>query len=127
MQELRAACLYFVIVFVTGFALGTIRTLAIAPHLGETLSVLIELPFMLAVSWWACGYTLRRWSVATSTVSRSTMGSVALLLLLLAEATLSITLGSLTLTQHLALYATAPVLIGLAGQLLFAVFPLLRP
>jgi hypothetical protein len=52
--------------------------------------------------------------------------TVALLVLLAAEAVpCPLRLGGLTLAQHAALYATAPVLAGLAGQMAFALFPLL--
>ncbi len=123
---LRAACLYFLAVFAAGFLLGTVRTLWLEPALGALHSVLAELPFMLLLSWMACGMVLRRVAVAPDTRSRIAMGSFALLLLLAAEAVLSVTLGGLTLARHAALYTTAPVLAGLAGQMAFALFPLLR-
>jgi hypothetical protein len=122
----QAAISYFLIVFVAGFVLGTLRTLIIAPHTGELAAVAIELPVILAVSWWACGVVVHRLKPAREILSRLVMGIIALALLLLAEGALSITLGSLTLSQHLALYTTTPVLLGLIGQLAFALFPLLR-
>ena len=48
---LRAGVVYFAVVFATGFALGTVRTLWLAPALGERRAELLETPFMLA----ACG------------------------------------------------------------------------
>jgi len=121
----QAAISYFVIVFVAGFALGTIRTLIIAPQTGELAAVAMELPLMIAVSWWACGVVVKRLKPASEVPSRIAMGLIALSLLLLAEIVVSLGLG-LTLAQHLALYATTPVQLGLFGQLLFALFPLLR-
>jgi hypothetical protein len=123
---LRAAWLYFLAVFAAGFVLGTIRTLWLEPALGQLPAVLAELPVMLLWSWAACGIILRRLPVAGGIVPRLAMGTMALVVLLAAEAALSVTLGGLTLAQHVALYATAPVLAGLAGQLAFALFPLLR-
>lgn len=123
---LRAAWFYFLAVFVVGFALGTIRTLWLEPALGPLPSVLTELPVMLLWSWMACGIILRRLPVAGGIAPRLAMGAVALVMLLAAEAALSVTLGGLTLAGHVALYATAPVLAGLAGQIVFALFPLLR-
>ena len=123
---LRAACLYFLAVFAAGILLGTVRTLWLEPALGALHSVLAELPFMLLLSWMACGMVMRHVAVAPETRPRIAMGGVALLLLLAAEAVLSVALGGLTLARHAALYTTAPVLAGLAGQIAFALFPLLR-
>jgi hypothetical protein len=121
----QAAISYFVIVFVAGFVLGTIRILMVAPQTGELAAVAIELPVMIAVSWWACGVVVKRLKPASEVPSRLAMGFIALALLLVAEAVVSLGLG-LTFRQHVALYATTPVQLGLFGQLLFALFPLMR-
>lgn len=120
----RAALAYAALTFAAGFVLGTLRTFLIAPLAGPVLAVAIELPLMLALSWAACRFTLRRIAVKAAAPPRLAMGAVALLILLLLEALLSLTLGGLTLAQHIALYATTPVLLGLAGQVIFALFPL---
>lgn len=125
-HALPAALYYFLLVFAAGFALGILRTLVLAPVVGELAAVAIELPVMLAVSWWVCGFILRRIPVPAHTTARLLMGLVTFIFLLIAEAILSLTLGGLNLTQHLALYETAPVLLGLAGQVAFAAFPMLR-
>lgn len=122
----QAAISYFVIVFAAGFILGTIRTLMIAPVAGELAAVAMELPLMIAVSWWACGAVVKRLKPASEAPSRIAMGLIALALLLLAEAAVSLGLQGLTLTQHLALYATGPVQLGFLGKALFALFPLLK-
>lgn len=122
----RAALLYFTVTFAIAFALGTLRTVFVAPALGEVPAVAMELPMMLAVSWWACGVALKRSPVGPSIRSRAAMGAIALILLLLAEAALNVALGGLTLSQHLARYLTAPVLLGLTGQMAYGMFPLLR-
>ncbi len=122
---IQAAISYFAIVFVAGFVLGTIRTLIIAPQTGELTAVAMELPLMIAISWWACGVVVHRLKPASEVPSRLAMGLIALALLLVAEVAVSLGLG-LTLRQHVALYATTPVQLGLFGQLLFVLFPLLR-
>jgi hypothetical protein len=48
---LRAGVLYFTIIFVIGFALGTIRVLLLVPRLGAVTSELIELPIILTAAW----------------------------------------------------------------------------
>jgi hypothetical protein len=47
MHALKAGAAYFALVFGTGFALGTIRTLWIVPRLGIRTAELLEAPFML--------------------------------------------------------------------------------
>ena len=49
-RAFAAATLYFAATFAAGFALGTFRTLFLAPRVGEFVAVLIELPIMLAVA-----------------------------------------------------------------------------
>jgi hypothetical protein len=49
MRILKAALLYFAIVFGVGFVLGTIRTLWLVPRLGARAAELLEMPVMLVV------------------------------------------------------------------------------
>jgi hypothetical protein len=125
MTIVRAAILYFAVVFAAGFIAGTFRTLIVAPRLGEVAAVALELPVMIAVSWWACGWVLRRWPVTKDVAQRLAMGLVALVLLLVGEAAISLLLGGLTLQQHVALYAAAPAQLGLVAQVIFAILPIL--
>jgi len=117
---------YFVLVFVAGFGMGTLRTVFLTPALGELAGVAVELPIMLIISWWACGFALRKIPLPTEITMRLEMGLLAFLFLLIAEALLSFLIGGINFTQHLALYATTPVQLGLAGQLAYALFPSVR-
>ena len=117
---------YFVIVFAAGFLLGTLRVLLVAPNVGEVTAVILELPIMLVVAWFACGWVLSKFHVPQKTFDRLVMGAFALLLLLIAEALLSIGLAGLSLRQHLYSYTQAGPLIGLVAQLLYAGFPVIR-
>lgn len=121
---LRLGMLYFLVVFAIGFALGTLRTLVMAPLLGETGAVLVELPAILAAAWWMCGRLLTRTPLQASTAAA--MGAVALALLLLAEAALSILVFGRAPLEHLVLYTQPAHLLGLIGQVLFGAFPLVR-
>jgi hypothetical protein len=123
---LKAGFVYFAIAFAAGFLLGTIRTLVVAPALGEMIGVVIELPLMLATSWLACRWVLDRFAVPDRLSTRGLMGLSAFLWLMLAEALLSVTLLNRSLVDHFALYGSLPVLLGLAGQIAFAGFPLLQ-
>jgi hypothetical protein len=57
-QATKAGALYAIVVFSIGFILGTIRILLLAPRLGETAAVIVEVPIILAASWPVC-----RWCV----------------------------------------------------------------
>jgi len=106
--------------------LGTVRTLFVAPKLGEQLAVLIELPFMLGASWLACGWAVRRWHVAASPGPRLTMGAVAFALLMVAEVALWLTAFDRSLADYFRNLTTPHGLTGLAGQIIFALMPLFR-
>ena len=56
----RAGAAYFAIVFAVGFVLGALRVTFLAPAVGPLPAVALELPVMLAASWWTCGWLMRR-------------------------------------------------------------------
>lgn len=123
---LLAGAAYFGIVFAAGFVLGVVRVTLLVPSVGEPAAVAIELPLMLLWSWWTCGRCLRRFAVPASLVARALTGGVAFALLMAAECGLDAALNGRDLAAHFARYRDPTALLGLAGQLLFALFPLLR-
>lgn len=125
-NALKAGAIYFFLAFAAGFAFGTLRTLVIAPAIGDTIAVALELPIMLVISWIACGWVLRRIRLSNLTYHRIAMGAFAFILLMVAEVLVSTQLASRDLASHFALYRTLPAVMGLIGQAAFAVFPLFR-
>lgn len=121
MRTLFTGTVYVVAVFAAGFVLGVLRTLVLVPLLGELAAVLVELPVILTIAWLVCTRILRRWPL--SPPSALGMGAIAFLLLMAAEASLSTLLAGRSLAEHLALYSQLPHQVGLAGQLIFALFP----
>lgn len=115
-----AGLIYFAAVFAIGFVLGTVRTLIVAPALGELAAVAIELPFMLAVAWAVCGWTIRRCNLPQQLSVRSAMGLTAFCCLMLL---ISIVLSDRSLIEHIGLYRESAAQLGLAGQVLFGLFP----
>jgi len=85
MQALKAAALYFALVFVAGFVLGTVRTLRIVPRVGVRMAELLEAPIMLAVMIFAARWTVVRLAVPHAWSVRLAMGCIALLHMLVAE------------------------------------------
>lgn len=124
-----AGFLYFLLVFAVGFLIGTVRTLGIEAGLGvgRLMAVVIELPIMLGASWLVAGFVVRRLPVGDGLAPRLAMGGVAFLLLMAAEAGLSVVLMGRTLEAHVALYGEASHGLGLLGQVCFALIPVLHP
>lgn len=125
-QVIKAATAYFAIVFVAGFALGTLRTLVVAPHFGDLAAVALELPVMLAISWIVCGRVVARLQLPPQPLPRGAMGAIAFGLLMLAELTLAVGLFGRSLSEYAAHFTTPHGLLGLAGQILFGLIPLAR-
>jgi hypothetical protein len=119
------AALYCLLVFAAGFVLGAVRTLWVAPWTGPLVAVALELPLMLAVSWMAWSFVARRLPVRTVAQGAAT-GALAFGLLMAAETLLGLALGR-GLAAQLAALATPAGLLGLYGQAVFALLPVIRP
>jgi hypothetical protein len=121
-----AGLAYFGVVFAAGFGLGTFRVLVLAPTLGEIAAVLFELPIILAVSWVACRWLIKRFDVQKLVSARLVMGGIAFAVLLVAEIGVSVFGFGRSLSAHLEQYRELSTLIGLAGQVAFASFPIIQ-
>ncbi len=121
-----AGVAYAILVFGVGFALGVIRVILIAPRAGPTAAVLLETPLILAASWWLARVSIVRFGVRRALAARLVMGLVAFAVLMLAEVTLAGVLFGRTVPEYLAGLTTVPGAIGIAAQVLFACFPLVR-
>lgn len=126
-SAIGAGAAYFAIVFAAGFVFGTARAVLTgdAPEM-RLAAVAIELPLILAISWFACRYSVRRFVVPAEVSARVVMGAFALLLLVLAEAALSVGLAGRSLGEHFALYAEASHALGAVGQVAFGLLPLVQ-
>lgn len=120
---LIAAILYFSFAIVLGFVLGAVRVLFLVPLIGAFQAVALELPIMLIATWLACTRIVSRTHVPPRLFDRLLMGGFALALLLTAEFCIAALLQSRTMLQFLQELASAHGLLGLSGQILFALFP----
>ena len=120
------AAIYFGIVFLCGFVLGTMRMLLVAPVIGATFAVCLEGPVMLAISWIAAGWTTRRLAVPAAPLDRLAMGAAAFVMLMATEAAFAVLLFGRPLNEYLAAFGALPGAIGLAVQLGFAAAPWLQ-
>ena len=125
-RALIAGAYYFQIVFAIGFVLGVLRGFMVAPAIGEFSAVAIELPILLAASWLVARRLIGRYKVPAQLQERLMMGGFAFTLLVLVEAALSIFGFGRTLAQHIAHYREPAGLLGLAGQIAFALVPALQ-
>ncbi|CAN5392735.1 hypothetical protein BH10PSE5_BH10PSE5_02400 [soil metagenome] len=121
-----AGAAYVAIVFPVAFALGAVRTLLVAPRLGDTLAVTIEAPLILAVSWLASAWCVRVFQIPPAVTPRLGMGGAGFGLLMLLELGLSVLLFGRAPGDYLTAFLSRPGAIGLAAQLGFALVPLLQ-
>jgi hypothetical protein len=120
---LKAALFYFALTFAVGFCLGVLRTLLVAPRVGEVNAVLIEAPFILSASFLTARWVLGRLHPPACAWRRLAIGLLAFAMLMFAELLMSWILGNSTRDFVDSLLKPAG-LIGLAGQVIFALIPL---
>jgi hypothetical protein len=114
---------YFLIVFAIAFGLGVARGLLIAPRLGETVAVMLEIPVVLVVSLFVARRLIRGRSFSIKQVLA--IGAIALALTLISEALLASMIRGQSIGQWAKTLVTPLGLIGLAGQFGFALMPTL--
>ena len=120
---IRAGIAYFAVVFAIGFLLGIIRVTLVVPRVGLLVAVAFEVPLMVSASWIVCRRLVQRFGVAGTTPLRLGMGAVAFGILMIAEAALAVFLMGQSVAQHFASYGSAHAILGLAGQVAFALIP----
>ncbi len=124
-RVLKAAALYFALIFAVGFALGPVRVLLLEPTIGGASAVLIEAPFLLAAIAVAARHVPRRMRIRSSLPDLLVMGCGAAALVLLADLAIGVPLRGIAMADHFN-YLTTP-----AGHLylilvaLFALAPAL--
>jgi hypothetical protein len=101
---LKAAVVYFLIVFAVGAVLGTVRVLVLIPRVGPSAAVLIEAPILLSAAWMICGWLVRRLHVPRAWSARLAMGGAASVLLIAAELSLSVLVLGKTTAEHFEAY-----------------------
>ncbi|HET7365216.1 MAG TPA: alpha/beta hydrolase [Burkholderiales bacterium] len=124
---MKAAALYFAAVFAAGFALGTLRVLWLAPHIGARAAELLETPLMLAVIVIAARAIVRRRALAPALGLRLGMGIIALALMLAAESGLVLWVARVSLSRHFANQDPVRAAAYYGALAIFAVVPLFVP
>ena len=124
MRALRAALPYWALIMALGLVLGTLRVLWLAPRTGDLAAVALELPLMLGASWLAARRITLLYGIRAAGEAL-VMGSAAFVLVLLAELVLAWGLSAQVPLAWARSLTTPPGALGLAGQALFALMPLL--
>jgi hypothetical protein len=124
MRTLKAAMLYFVLVFGSGFLLGPIRILWLVPRLGARMAELIEAPIMLVIILVAARWVVNRCAVAPTRANWLGVGFIALLLLLMAEFSLVLWLRHTSIKAYLTGRDPVSGAVYYAELAIFAVVPL---
>jgi hypothetical protein len=125
LRILSAGCLYFALVFATGFVLGSLRILWVVPRLGERTAELLEMPVMLLAIVVAARWVVRRAAVPPTPLHRLGMGGVALALMLIAEFGVVLRLRGLSVAGYLADRDPVSGTVYYAMLLVFGAIPLL--
>jgi hypothetical protein len=101
LRTLKFSLIYFSLVFLAGFVLGTVRVLWIVPQVGQRYAELMELPIMLLVVFYAARFVVLRMQSADPG-NCLYMGLLALCILLGIEFTLVLGIQGLSIAQSLA-------------------------
>ncbi|MES2883741.1 MAG: hypothetical protein V4709_02985 [Pseudomonadota bacterium] len=119
---LKAAAIYFALVFGTGFALGTLRVLLMVPMVGARTAELIESPLMLLVTIFAARWLDRhRWRDFEGS-QRLAVGGIAVTMILLADLAVGVLLRGLSPMQ---VFISRDAVSGLVYYGLLAIFALM--
>jgi len=122
MRTLSLALRYFTIVFAAGFALAMVRLPYLVPRYGTRTAELMETPVMLLVIG-AASFWIQRRNPRLSGPSLLAVGSLAFLLMLLAELGVMLATSDQTLVNYVASRDPVSGTVYLASLMVFALAP----
>jgi hypothetical protein len=125
MQRLAAAFIYFLLVYACGFATGVVREFFITPSTGLTLALWIEVPVLLAASFFSARFVLRRFCIKNEWRERWTLGLLALVMLIFSEEMMNWMLRGVSVFTFWANFPALAAIANFAGILFFALMPVL--
>lgn len=117
----KSAFAYTLPVFALAFGIGALRVTLVAPATGPLLAVALEVPVVLALSWIIAG----RIRLPPTVPQRAAMALLSFALLMALELGTALAFGQSPARFFTAMTTPAGVL-GLAGQIGFALIPLVR-
>jgi hypothetical protein len=124
MTRLKAPFLYFLLVYLIGFAIGTVREFMVTPAVGLTNALLIEMPIMVVVSFFAARFVMDRTPEAKTPGDCLFVGCLAFILLLIAEEAMARILRGISIFTLWADYELFAAIANIVGLGLFMLMPL---
>jgi hypothetical protein len=124
-EILKAAAIYFALVFGAGFVLGTVRVLWLVPIVGTRRAELLEMPVMLGVILLAARWVTCRIEVPPTASRRPVMGGMALAMVLALDFTLVLWIRGLSFAQYVEAFDPVAGTAYFVMLGVFAVMPLL--
>jgi hypothetical protein len=124
MTRLKAPFLYFVLVYLAGFALGIGRDFLVTPAVGLTNALLIEMPILAVVCYFAARFVLARTPEAKTPGDRLFVGCTAFILLLIAEEAMAHILRGISIFTLWADFELLAAIANIIGLGLFMLMPL---
>jgi hypothetical protein len=121
-----AALAYFAVTFAAAFLIGIVRTVHLVPRIGALPAVLMELPVVLTVAWVASSRLMVIFRVPARPGIRLTVGALAFACLAVTEPALAVFAFGQPFPAFLSQILTPAGLLGLAGQIGFALIPLMQ-
>lgn len=118
----KAAGLYFALVFGAGFVLGTIRVLWLVPAVGTRTAELLEMPVMLAIVVLSARWVAQRFQIPPTASSRLGMGGMALAMILALDFTVVLWIRGLSFGQYI---ETFDPVVGTAYFVMLGLFALM--
>ena len=113
--------IYYAVVFTTAFVLGVTRTVLVAPVMGMTAAVWLEVPIVLVVSWAVTRRLLHQ--RAFMLPQRLIMGATAFSATMISEIVFAHILRDQSVVQWADEVVSPLGLVGLAAQVAFAAMP----
>ena len=123
---LKAGFFYFLGIFAMGFLLGGFRRFLLVPHTGPVFAVLVEIPFILLFAWFLCRALTKRLAIPPEISARLVMGFVAFAFLMAGELLIAVQLTGGRMEDFFRMFDVPENRIGLAGQIAFALFPVIQ-
>jgi hypothetical protein len=121
-----AALAYFAVTFAAAFLIGIIRTVYLVPRIGALPAVLLELPVVLTVVWIASSRLMGIFRVPARPGIRLIVGTLAFACLAVTEPALAVFAFGQPFPAFLSQILTPAGLLGLGGQIGFALIPLMQ-
>jgi hypothetical protein len=123
-MRLKAPFLYFLLVYLAGFAFGMVREFLVTPAIGLTGALLIEMPFMAVISFFAARFVLDRTPEAKTQGDQLFVGCTAFILLLMAEEAMTRILRGISIFTLWADFELLAAFANILGLGLFMLMPL---